>query len=242
VGVDAKSTPMSTDPHWNPPFGVTPQHSSRAGTLAVITALHGLLLWGLARSLDWEPAAPPTPPALPVRLLQSQPPAPVPEVTLPLPPSARLPVPVAPPLPLPSPVEATRPEPAAAVLTARPAPEPMVAAPAAAPASVPAAVAVVTPPAERQIAVTQVEYLTPPVLNYPLAARRLREQGQAQVRVRVDEQGRPDRVLLLSSTGSERLDEAALATVRATRFKPYTEDGRARPFWVVMPLIFELDN
>jgi protein TonB len=242
VGVDAKSTPMSTDPSWNLPFGATPQHSSRAGTLAAIAGVHGLLLWGLARSLDWEPVAPPNPPALQVRLLQSQPPAPVPEVTLPLPPTAHLPVPAAPRLPLPAPVEATQPEPAAPVLTARPAPEPIAAAPAAAPASTTATVVVVTPPAERQIAVTQVEYLTPPVLNYPLAARRLREQGQAQVRVRVDEQGRPDRVLLLSSTGSERLDEAALATVRATRFKPYTEDGRARPFWVVMPLIFELDN
>jgi periplasmic protein TonB len=30
--------------------------------------------------------------------------------------------------------------------------------------------------------------------------------------------------------------------VRTTRFHPYTQDGRAMPFWVVMPLIFELEN
>jgi len=97
-------------------------------------------------------------------------------------------------------------------------------------------------PPERQITITQVEYLAPPLLNYPLAAHRLREQGQVQVRVRVDEQGRPERFVVLRTSGSGRLDEAALATVRATRSKPYTEDGVARPFWVVMPLVFELDT
>jgi protein TonB len=62
------------------------------------------------------------------------------------------------------------------------------------------------------------------------------------VRVLVDARGAPQQMVLLRPSGFARLDEAALATVRATRFKPYTENGVALPFWVVMPLIFELDN
>jgi protein TonB len=98
------------------------------------------------------------------------------------------------------------------------------------------------PAAEKQIAITEVAYLSPPVLLYPLAARRSREEGLVQVQVRVDEQGRPERFVIVRSSGHARLDEAALQTVRATRFKPYTENGSPLPFWVVMPLLFDLDN
>lgn len=106
----------------------------------------------------------------------------------------------------------------------------------------PAAPAPAAPAQPRSIAITQVEYLTPPVLEYPLASRRLGEAGQVDVRVLVDEKGRPSEMLVLRSSGSPRLDAAALATVRATRFKPYAEDGVALPFWVVMPLLFELSD
>jgi protein TonB len=91
------------------------------------------------------------------------------------------------------------------------------------------------------VAITAVEYLTPPVLNYPLASRRLREAGRVDVRVLVDARGLPGAMQLQHSSGFERLDEEALAAVRATRFKPYTENGIAQPFWVVMPLAFELN-
>jgi protein TonB len=47
-------------------------------------------------------------------------------------------------------------------------------------------------------------------------------------------------MVITRSTGFQRLDDAALATVRATRFKPRTENGVAVPFTVNMPLIFEL--
>ena len=98
------------------------------------------------------------------------------------------------------------------------------------------------PPAPRTIAITAVEYLSPPVLGYPPAARRFQEQGQVHVRVLVDARGLPQQMDVIRSSGFARLDEAALATVRATRFKPYTENGTPLPFWVVMPLVFELDN
>jgi protein TonB len=62
------------------------------------------------------------------------------------------------------------------------------------------------------------------------------------VRVLVGADGLPQQTQVLQSSGHDRLDEAALRTVRATRFKPYTENGVPQPFWVVMPLVFELEN
>ena len=72
-------------------------------------------------------------------------------------------------------------------------------------------------------------------------SKRLRESGQVQVRVLVDATGKPQQMSMIKSSGFARLDDAALATVRATRFRPYTEDGVAQPFWVVMPLSFEME-
>lgn len=121
--------------------------------------------------------------------------------------------------------------------------------PAAPPADVPPVAAppvepapVTTPPAPRTIAISAVAYLLPPVLVYPPSARRRQEQGQVMVRVLVDEHGLPAQLAVLRTSGYPALDDAALATVRKTRFKPYTENGTAQPFWVVMPLIFELDG
>lgn len=163
------------------------------------------------------------------------------------PPAEMPPAPPPPPKPRPRPVAppplvaAPAPEPAAFVAPAPPPEPPVVAVEAPPPASV-APPAPVAPPPPKTIAITAVAYLTPPQLAYPAASRRLQEQGTVQVRVLVDARGAPQQMQLLRSSGFARLDEAALATVRTTRFKPYTENGVALPFWVVMPLIFELDN
>jgi protein TonB len=172
-------------------------------------------------TVDWiAPPAPAELPPPPPKAMPKVQPKPV-IVSEPVPAPAE-PVFVAPPPPLPV-------EPTPVV------PEPVVAAPA--PPPPPPA-----PPAPRTIAITAVEYLSPPVLTYPGASRRLQEQGQVNVRVLVDARGLPQQMYVIRSSGFARLDEAALATVRATRFKPYTEDGTPLPFWVVMPLVFELDN
>ena len=92
------------------------------------------------------------------------------------------------------------------------------------------------------IDITQVRYLRAPEPAYPLAARRAHEEGRVDVRVLVDAGGAPQQAIVQRSSGFERLDEAALAAVRAARFVPYAEDGIARAFWVVVPLIFELDT
>lgn len=163
-----------------------------------------------------QPLPPPPPPPKPV--LKKPPPPPI--VTSAPTPSPTPPVFVAPPPP---------PEPEVIPIEPPPAPP--------APPPPPA------PPAQpRTISITQVEYLTPPVLVYPAAAKRLQESGRVNVKVLVDEKGLPRQMLLLRSSGFPRLDEAALATVKATRFKPYTENGVAQPFWAVMPLVFEMER
>lgn len=160
-------------------------------------------------------------------------------------PPAEIPPAPPPPRPLPKrvveppPLVTVAPSPAPAAFVAPPpAPEPppvavVEAAPPAPPAAVPPA-----PP--KTIAITEVEYLAPPQLNYPTASQRLRESGAVLVRVTVDARGLPTQMVITRSTGFQRLDDAALATVRATRFKPRTENGVAVPFTVNMPLIFDL--
>ncbi len=93
----------------------------------------------------------------------------------------------------------------------------------------------------KPIAITQVAHLTPPVLAYPAAARRAQEQGRVDVRALVDVQGLRQGMAVVRSSGHARLDEAAIAAVRRTPFRPHRENGTPIALWVVMPLIFELD-
>jgi len=62
------------------------------------------------------------------------------------------------------------------------------------------------------------------------------------VRVMIDEAGRPQNVTVQQSSGFARLDEDALSSVREARFKPYTEGGRARAAWALIPFVYQLEN
>ncbi len=163
------------------------------------------------------PAAPP--PASP-------PPPVVPRV---LPPPPALPVlataPVAEPVPAAMVVPPPPPEPTAPVAMAPPAPE-----------------APPAPPAPRSIPATAVSYLEPPAPVYPLASRRLGEQGEVLVRVEIGTDGHARQVLVSRSSGSPRLDNAALAAVRAARFRSYTDNGVPQVVWTTVPIQFELEN
>jgi protein TonB len=120
---------------------------------------------------------------------------------------------------------------------AEPAPPPAIVEPAA-PSSAPAPPA----PALRTIPPTAVAYLEPPAPVYPLASRRLREQGEVLLKVEIGADGHARQVLVTRSSGSPRLDNAALVAVRAARFKPYTENGQALVVWTTVPIQFELEN
>lgn len=166
------------------------------------------------------------------------PPAPVPPAAPPPPPPPRAAPAPLPPAPLVTAV--APPEPGAAAFTAPP-PEP---APAAVPepAAPPAPAAPAAAPAPRLVPISAVSYLEPPQPVYPRASRRLREQGEVLLRVEVGADGRAGQVRVHRSSGSPRLDEAALVAVRAARFRPYAENGVPLAVWTTVPIAFELEN
>lgn len=148
-------------------------------------------------------------------------------------------IPVTPPAPVaPAPVQHST----APTHETRPAPPPAVPPVAHAPAPAPAAVPVqAAAPAERgPVTVSGVDYLVPPKPDYPLASKRLGEQGKVTLRLLIDEKGRAERIEVQQSSGFPRLDEAARAAVQRAAFKPHLEDGHPVPVYVTVPISFSL--
>ncbi len=140
--------------------------------------------------------------------------------------------------PEPQPVQETAP-----VVPPAAAPTPLPSEPTAAGPSTPFAAAVpALPPAPRNLPASAVQYLEPPVPEYPRASRRLGESGRVTVRVLIDEAGVPRTVQLARSSGHSRLDEAALQAVQKARFKPYVDNGLPTAGWALIPLVFDLEQ
>ena len=86
------------------------------------------------------------------------------------------------------------------------------------------------------------DYLRNPRPPYPAISRRMREEGKVMLRVLVTPDGAADSVEIKSSSGSARLDEAALRTVRQWRFIPARRGDVAVQSWVLVPVIFKLEQ
>lgn len=173
------------------------------------------------------------------------------EIALLAPMTAPQPAPPAPPAPpkprseprhAPQPVAATHPEPPPAPLFVAPAAT-AVAAPATtdAPAEAKAA-----PPAEAPAPVApprfDAAYLNNPRPAYPPLARRMGEEGRTVLRVFVSAEGLPEQIELRQSAGSPRLDAAAQEAVKRWRFVPARQGDKAVAAWVLVPLVFKLEN
>lgn len=171
-----------------------------------------------------ELIAPPAPPAPPV-------PAPPPPPVVKAPPPRVLAAPPAP-TPAPAPFEVA-PTPVEPVAPAAVAPA-VVQAPPAPPAP--------PPPPPRMIPASAIQYLGDTPIDFPRMSRRLNESGTVTLRVYIDERGLPANVLVAQHSGFPRLDEAAVASVKRWRFKPYTENGQALAGWALIPVIFELEK
>ncbi|MEE8283537.1 MAG: TonB family protein [Alphaproteobacteria bacterium] len=76
--------------------------------------------------------------------------------------------------------------------------------------------------------------------QYPWISRRRGEQGRVVLEVAVAADGRAKEVRVKRSSGSARLDRAALAAVRAWRFKPALSYGRAVAGRIDVPIVFRL--
>jgi protein TonB len=87
--------------------------------------------------------------------------------------------------------------------------------PAAAPIGAPVAAEAVAPaaPARVELPSTDADYLNNPRPAYPPLSKRMGEQGKVVVRVLIGADGLPQKADIRTSSGFERLDQAALATV-----------------------------
>lgn len=56
------------------------------------------------------------------------------------------------------------------------------------------------------------------------------------LRVLINREGRAERIEVQTSSGSKRLDEAAIKAAREALYRPYREDGEAIPVWALLPL------
>jgi periplasmic protein TonB len=84
-------------------------------------------------------------------------------------------------------------------------------------------------------------YLNNPAPAYPNLSRRMKEQGRVVLRVLVSASGIAENVEVRSSSGSERLDHAAIDAVRRWRFAPARHGAETVAAWALVPILFQLD-
>jgi len=162
------------------------------------------------------------------------------------------------PKPAPTPRAAPQPKPAA-----QPAPQPVAVA---TPTRVPeaptgmiepqrtAAVAAVAPPAAESAAPpappapprielpsSSADYLNNPPPPYPPLSKRLGEQGKVVIRAFIDANGTATQAEVRTSSGYDRLDQAALQTVLKWRYVPGKRAGVAEGMWFNVPIHFVLE-
>lgn len=114
-------------------------------------------------------------------------------------------------------------------------------APAVAPAPAPAAPRAQAPgPAPIVPPDFKASQLNNPGPSYPYLSRKAHEEGEVLLRVLVSAEGRAAKLEIEKSSGYERLDEAALKTVRKWRFLPASQGGKAKEAWVLVPVTFSL--
>ena len=88
---------------------------------------------------------------------------------------------------------------------------------------------------------TQADYLNNPRPPYPPLSRRLGEQGKVVLRVFIETDGTAARAEIRTSSGFERLDQAALQTVLRWRYVPGKRGGTPEAMWVTVPINFVLE-
>jgi protein TonB len=92
-----------------------------------------------------------------------------------------------------------------------------------------------------QLPSSNAAYLNNPRPSYPSISRRMGEQGKVLLRVLVDENGLPQQIEIKQSSGFDRLDKAALASVQRWRFVPGKRNGVPEAMWNIVPVNFVLE-
>ncbi len=207
----------------------TNDRGTRYTGLAIVVVLHAAVIAAL---LQYEPVRSALTDAMPIMVSLI---TPQPVVEKPREPPN--PLPVKPRVPLPPPesqqiITSTTTAPEPTLTPTPPPPAPVVVAPPPQPA--PVAAAPVIPPN------FNADYLDNPPPVYPALSRRMGEQGKVMLRVLVNAKGTADKVELRSSSGSGRLDDAALDSVKRWRFVPAKQGDQPVAAWVLIPITFSL--
>lgn len=215
----------------------------RKRALAITLAIHAVLLTAALSARTGFDRAKPQPALHTFDVTSPPPPPPAPLEQVPQAGAAPSSPIVAPPpkviVPQPGPAMQTvaeapaQPAPASMMVSGAPAPA-TVAVALPAPAASPAPAAPITPPD------FNAAQLNNPGPAYPFLARKAREAGVVMLRVLVTDGGRAGDVKLHGSSGSPRLDQAALATVKRWKFVPAKQAGKPVQAWVLVPITFKL--
>ena len=92
-----------------------------------------------------------------------------------------------------------------------------------------------------QLPSSDADYLQNPAPPYPSLSKRLNEQGKTIIKVLIGADGLPQRAEIVRSSGFERLDQAALATVMRWRYVPGKRGGVAEAMWFNVPINWVLE-
>ncbi|MFT4069306.1 energy transducer TonB [Paraburkholderia sp.] len=234
------------------PLASPSRTNSRVLTTTVVVAAIHVVLLAVLMTLRHDPVQPaleshvmtaellpPAPLAAPVALQSVAPPPPQPT-----PPVHTKPKVQPKPTPKPKPTPTPLPQAAAPSPTPVAAPDPTPPAPAA-PVTPPAAAAPAIGKETMEIAAPKnVTHLDCNIAkpDYPALSRRRGETGTAYVKFVVGLSGRLENIELKKSSGSSRLDDAALAAVHASTCKPYLENGQPVRAAYTQPYNFNLDD
>lgn len=87
-----------------------------------------------------------------------------------------------------------------------------------------------------------VSYLNNPAPDYPALSRRQGEEGRVLMKVLVSADGAAEDVQIEKSSGSDRLDNAAVTAVKRWRFIPAKRNNQPLSAYVLVPMKFSLDS
>jgi protein TonB len=85
-------------------------------------------------------------------------------------------------------------------------------------------------------------YLNNPAPDYPSLSRRMGEQGRVLLRVLVSAGGTADAVQVEDSSGSNKLDQAAIQAVKKWTFIPAKRSNKPISAYVLVPVKFSLEG
>lgn len=216
-------------------------HPRTLKILVVVLLLHAGVLMLIQLGLIQSPLSKEEPPELQVNLIPAAQPEPIKQPEPPKPTPVKQEAPkqvnivkaVPQPKPAPMPTPSLPPSDNAPVVPAAPPTPPTPPAePAPAPAPVPAG------PVPVGINV-QCDYQPKP--EYPSMSQKMGEEGRTVVTVSIDTEGQISNVTVKSSSGSSRLDKAAVAAARAIKCRPLKQNGRAMTAVADKPYDFKIE-